>query len=522
MFSGTCACATGCGSAGDGSGRSPRSSVFDGGAAVPACARVAAGQIAKLWGLADVRIGDAIGGPRDGRQRPPLRPADARDGRRAPPTPPTGGALHIALAQLAEQDPLIDLRQDDVRQRALRLALRRGAEGGHPGDAGRRLRRRGRVPRDDDDLHRAAGRHRRGRRDHRTRTRTRSSRPSGCAIEPAPVGSGIAFRLEVELGSMPLRVLHGGRGDRRARRCSRALHGWQVTDCAVTMTHSGYWATPEPLARGRSTRACRAPRGDFRNLTPLVLMERAAGRPARACYEPIAPLPARAPGGRARPGAARARRGSRAVPRRAGDARRDAACSRARSRRRGCTSCASSCRALTRGEGVLESAFDRYEPVRGAIPSRPRTDHDPLDREEYLRRVRATIGSGHGSHHRHRLHHRPDQGLRGRGGVLPRRARPPGVQALGADARRRVRDRQPDDRDHAVGRLRARVQASHRTRSSSGSTTSRAPRPSSSRAACSSGATSSTAASATRRSSRTRTATRSPSTTATRLSESAR
>jgi len=43
--------------------------------------------------------------------------------------------------------------------------------------------------------------------------------------------------------------------------------------------------------------------------------------------------------------------------------------------------------ALTRGEGVLESAFDRYEPVRGTIPTRPRSDHDPLDREEYVRRV---------------------------------------------------------------------------------------------------------------------------------------
>jgi ribosomal protection tetracycline resistance protein len=42
---------------------------------------------------------------------------------------------------------------------------------------------------------------------------------------------------------------------------------------------------------------------------------------------------------------------------------------------------------LTRGEGVLESAFDRYEPVRGPAPARARTDDDPLDREEYIRRV---------------------------------------------------------------------------------------------------------------------------------------
>ena len=43
--------------------------------------------------------------------------------------------------------------------------------------------------------------------------------------------------------------------------------------------------------------------------------------------------------------------------------------------------------ALTRGEGVLESVFDRYQPVDGVIPTRPRTDHNPLDRKEYLLHV---------------------------------------------------------------------------------------------------------------------------------------
>ena len=42
---------------------------------------------------------------------------------------------------------------------------------------------------------------------------------------------------------------------------------------------------------------------------------------------------------------------------------------------------------LTRGEGVLELAFDHYEPVSGDAPSRPRTDDNPLDRDEYLLRV---------------------------------------------------------------------------------------------------------------------------------------
>ena len=73
---------------------------------------VAAGQIAQLWGPADVRIGDTLGTPR------------ATNGHYfAPPTlesvvvphrPADQGALHAALAQLAEQDHF-DLRQDDLR-----------------------------------------------------------------------------------------------------------------------------------------------------------------------------------------------------------------------------------------------------------------------------------------------------------------------------------------------------------------------------------------------------------------------
>jgi len=45
--------------------------------------------------------------------------------------------------------------------------------------------------------------------------------------------------------------------------------------------------------------------------------------------------------------------------------------------------------ALTRGEGVLECAFDRYryQQVRGKMPTRPRTDSNPLDRKEYLLHV---------------------------------------------------------------------------------------------------------------------------------------
>ena len=40
-------------------------------------------------------------------------------------------------------------------------------------------------------------------------------------------------------------------------------------------------------------------------------------------------------------------------------------------------------RALTHGEGVLEVELDRYEPMTGPVPSRARSDYNPLNRKEY-------------------------------------------------------------------------------------------------------------------------------------------
>ena len=44
--------------------------------------------------------------------------------------------------------------------------------------------------------------------------------------------------------------------------------------------------------------------------------------------------------------------------------------------------------ALTRGEGVLEDTFSGYRLARDPAPARPRSDHNPLHREEYLLHVR--------------------------------------------------------------------------------------------------------------------------------------
>jgi ribosomal protection tetracycline resistance protein len=140
------------------------------------------------------------------------------------------------------------------------------------------------------------------------------------------------------------------------------LFGWQVTDCAVTMTKCTY-AIPDgpPSRRGRSTAA------DFRKLTPLVLMQ-ALERAGTAVCEPIVRVNVELP--TATIGAVMAAVGrlgavvETPVPRgslsrieavlpaaRANDLQRQLA-------------------GLTGGEGVLESTFGGYEPVSGDQPTR--------------------------------------------------------------------------------------------------------------------------------------------------------
>src|SRR6188472_1602261 len=88
--------------------------VFERGLAVQRPA-VSAGAVAKLWGLPEIQIGDRIGEPG----------TDAADRHFAAPTLESvvvasndeeRARLRVALAQVAEQDPLIGVRQDDERR----------------------------------------------------------------------------------------------------------------------------------------------------------------------------------------------------------------------------------------------------------------------------------------------------------------------------------------------------------------------------------------------------------------------
>ena len=367
-----CGCAIGCAfGAGTTSRRSPRSASST--AARPSAGgSVAAGRSASSG--ASARSGSATRsathGPRPAASL--LRPADAGDGRRSPPRRPTQGALRVALAQLAEQDPLINLRQDDVRQEISislygevqkeviqeTLATDFGVDVGFRETTTicieRPIGTGAAVEIDARGAESVPG-------DGRARDRARPRSAPACE-----------FRLEVEC-SGPCRL----RSSRRSRRpctgrCARASTAGRSTDCIGHDDAFRLRAAAEPRPRSASTRRCRARRG-LPNLTPLVLMS-ALEQAGTAVYEPIHRFRLEIPAdtfGPALPALARLQRRS-AVTR---DAWRVLRRSKARSPRLGSTSCSSSCRRLTRGEGVLECAFDHYAAGqrRGPDPAAVRT-----------------------------------------------------------------------------------------------------------------------------------------------------
>jgi ribosomal protection tetracycline resistance protein len=353
-------------------------SVFDRGSAVRR-GSVSAGEIGKLWGLGEIRIGDAIGSSRT-----------AAEHHFAPPTLATvvvpsraadKGALRVALARLAEQDPLIDVRQDDVGQEIsvslygevqkeviqATLATDFGLDVGfrettticieRPIGTGAAVERMFKAP-------------------------NPFLATVGLRVEPAAVGAGVGFQVEAELGSMPLAFFRAVE-DTVRETLRQGLHGWEVTDCTVAMTHSGYLGK-HGLGHQYFNKSMSSTGEDFRKLTPLVLMS-ALQQAGTMVYEPIHRFHLEAPAdtlGQVLPALARLR----AVPQEpallglACTLDGDIPAARVHELRLQLP-------ALTRGEGIFECTFDRYQPVGGTVPTRPRSDHNPLDRDEYLLRV---------------------------------------------------------------------------------------------------------------------------------------
>ncbi len=361
------------------SGKVTGIALFVDGTTVPS-ATLLPGQIGMLWGLTDIRIGDMIGSGDGGSRRqfaPPTLETVI-----LPRTPADKAALGAALAQLVEQDPLINLRQDDIRQETY-VSLY--------GEVQKEVIQATLA----EDFGVGV--------DFRETTTICVERPvgSGSCVEVLRMGdnpylatvglsvelgapdSGVAFRLGVELGSMPLAFFKAVE-ETVAATLREGLHGWEVIDCVVTMTRAGYLAR-QSHSHGSFDKSMSSTAGDFRYLTPLVLMN-ALRQAGTVVHEPLHQFHLELPADLyasilpvlSKLGAVPQ------LPRITGDlCMLEGEIPAAR-----VNALQQQLPALTRGEGVLDSSFKRYSPVHGAVPERPRTGIDPLDRTAYLTAVR--------------------------------------------------------------------------------------------------------------------------------------
>jgi ribosomal protection tetracycline resistance protein len=340
---------------------------FLSGTTVPAEA-ASAGDIVVLHGLRAARIDDRIGSDDSGvGEIDGAFPAPKLESVVRPVDPSQTTPLRAALEQLAEQDPLISLRQ---RNEAGEISLRLYGE----------------VQKEvvQETLSRDYGI---GVTFGPTST-TCVERPVGIGehaeligapgnpfyatvgfrVEPAECGSGIRFVRE--LGSLPL-AFYRATEETVHDTFGQGLSGWEVTDAIVTLTQAGYWSPVSTAA-------------DFRRLTPLVLMQALflAGTEVR---EPVEELELEIPEqtfGAVCGALVHARATIRHVAPEGASHRVICEIPTAELR-----SIEQQLPRLTGGDGGWVSSFAGYAPVPGDAPTRPRIGPNPLNRAHYLAEV---------------------------------------------------------------------------------------------------------------------------------------
>ncbi|MEU0534396.1 translation factor GTPase family protein [Amycolatopsis tolypomycina] len=326
-----------------------------------------AGDVARVRGLREVRIGDRLGSPGPARRGAVFAPPTLETVVR-PVRPEQAAALYTALTRLSEEDPLIDVRRrghdlsvrlyGEVQKQVLSSMLADGAGIDVTFEQTRTLY-----------VEKPVG----------TGAAFEDLDPGqrlyffatvGLRVEPGPPGSGVTFGLSVELGSLPL-AFHRAIEETVRTTLEQGLHGWEVLDAAVTLTHTAFYS-PNSVA------------ADFRKLTPLVLMA-ALEQAGTRVHEPVHRFELEVPA-HAVSAVLLKLAELRAVP---GEPVA------------GTTSCTlhgtipaehvhefeQALPALGQGEAVFLSEFADYRPHPGPPPVRPRTGENPLDRKEYLAQV---------------------------------------------------------------------------------------------------------------------------------------
>jgi ribosomal protection tetracycline resistance protein len=363
--------------------------VFADGTAQPR-QRVRAGEIGQLLGLREARIGDRIGherGATAAQFAPPVLESVVTPVRAADST-----RLRVALGQLAEQDPLINVRQDALGAISVSLygeVQKEVIQSTLAADFGVDVAFRETTT---ICVERVVGS---GEAIELLETATNPFMATiGLRIEPAPQGSGVSFRLEVEPGDVPLYIYKTAHrfADTMAQAVRETLEeglfGWKVPDCAVTMTRAAYYVgdgggkrapdapLPYPVAGDKTNAA------DFRKLIPIVAMQALQAAGTVVC-EPVARLALEVPEDTA--SGVGTMLGRLHVRVRGAFRANGVASIQAIAPLTAVRDVQAMLPGLTRGEGLVDADFEGYEPVIGGTPpTRPRTTPNGLDVVEYM------------------------------------------------------------------------------------------------------------------------------------------
>lgn len=352
---------------------------FDGGTLAKSSS-ICAGEIGRLWGLRGARIGDRIGPASSGATShfaPPTLAsvvvARSRDDR---------VRLGSALAQLAEQDPLINVRLDPSSQE-ISVSLYGEVQKEVIGstlceDFGIEVDF---LETSTICVERPVGSGQAA--EHLLVAPNPFLATIGLRVDPAAFGSGVAYRREPGIVGLMPNAYFRAVEDTVRETLRQGLRGWEVTDCTVTLTHAGFLGK-HGLGHQYFNKSMSSTGEDFRKLAPLVVMTALRRAGTVVCEPihwfvlevPIESLELVTPSLRA----LRAITQSRSTV--------GVSCSVTGLIPAGSVHGLQQRLAdLTRGEGVAETGLDHFAQVMGDPPARRRLGLDPLDRAEYLKRL---------------------------------------------------------------------------------------------------------------------------------------
>jgi len=339
-----------------------------------------AGDVVRVRGLASATVGAWVGQAIPGRVTRQF-PRPALESVVDPVDPAQRGRLFAALQELAEADPLINLRLDDERHE---IAVSLYGEVQKEVIAALLAEQFGVAvtfrPTVTVHIERIAGT---GAAFAISSERTTPYLATlGFRVEPAAVGTGLTCDLEVELGSMPPAFFAATwEGVRTALAQGRS--GWEIPDARVVLTHTGYWPRQSAMHQ-KFNKNVSSVGADFRNLAPVLVHD--ALRQARTVVcEPVETFQLEIPVGALPVVTVTLARLSGLVTGTEADPTAAALTLTGTIPTRNIQPLLAQLPEQTSGEAVFTSEVTHYTPVTGPPPVRPRIGPDPLDRETWFR-----------------------------------------------------------------------------------------------------------------------------------------